>query len=1143
MNIKRELKKYIEEIKNKNNSTVSGLNSLGKAIFSATLETPTIYLTSTEQTALKIKNDLNNLFSIEAQILTAQDISLYDGISPNFHAYQEQVNVLTKKSKFIICPIKAILEKFPTKDFFENNAIKLNKNNEINVQELATKLVEYGYKRKSIVEDIGEFAIRGDIIDIFPLTKNPIRIELWGDTITDLRLFDINNQRAFKKIDNFIIYPLHKFILDEEKINNLKLHIENSKSSAELKKVYLEKIEEENYFQGIDYFQSIINTNLVSFFDYIDKNYTIILDESSELFSKYELFDNNLCENYAQITQNEINIPLNTLNHIRLSDFKKKIHEYKIIKLNNFIETDDTNLSEFASNHVPIFSADIDGLTIFLTEKRNNNYKIFIATDYPKRVKEVLQQAQLPYSEKEEEQSDITIINSLSLGGVELQEIKLLILTDKELFNKKITTITRKKRTSIRENFDYINSLNDIREGDFVVHTIHGIGIYRGLSKQELDGEIKDYLNIEYAQKDMLYMPAEQINQLCRYRGSKAQAPRVSRMGGVDWENVKAKVKKGVEEIAFDLVHLYAKRKISKGFNFLPDSAWQFELEDSFEFIETPDQMRAIEETKADMEASKPMDRLICGDVGFGKTEVALRAIFKAVLSSKQVALIVPTTILALQHFQNISERFKPYPVKVKLLSRFQKTKEQKQILKELENGEIDVIIGTHRLIQDDVKFKNIGLLVIDEEHRFGVRHKEKLKSVKENIDVLTMSATPIPRTLYMSLSGIKDMSLINTAPQNRLPIKTHVGEYSDELLKNAINYELNREGQIFILYNKVETIEFFAQKVRSLIPNCSVAVGHAKMEDKALEQVMVDFLNHEYDILICTTIIESGLDIKNANTMIIYDADHFGLAQLYQIRGRVGRSDKQAYCYCFYKPNKLLTNEARARLEAIKEFTTLGSGYQIAMKDIEIRGVGNLLGTKQHGNMINVGFDAYCQILEECIQELQDEKPQEKVLPTTIDINITAFIPDEWVGGKEQKLQEYKKLSDVTTYDELDAIKAEWKDRFSKLPQEVENLISLIKLRISATLCKIGAIRETSEYIRIYTPYKEFEWKILSKKISSNILRKIKYTNAPNSCKEGNSVLLFKHQFMTFEEIFSTLNELFFQINNAKNEYLKENN
>ena len=797
--------------------------------------------------------------------------------------------------------------------------------------------------------------------------------------------------------------------------------------------------------------------------------------------------------------------------------------------MNNFLSDENNEVIDIDSRNIQIFDADMDSVSEFI--KEHKDFQITIATDFPERVREVLESFGI---------FDINYIRNITAQGTLIPDAKILLLTDRELFNKRQKEIPANRKRKYKEKAEYIENINDIQEGEYVVHSIHGVGIYKGLTKQELDGQLKDYLTIEYANKDKLHIPAEQINMLCRYRGSGQVKPKLSRMGGSDWEGVKQRVKKAVETIAYDLLRLYARRKMTEGIEFAPDSPLQLEMEDTFEYIETPDQLKAINQIKDDMESPSPMDRLVCGDVGFGKTEVALRAMFKAVTSLKQVAVIVPTTVLALQHYQTVSERFKPFGIDVELLCRFRSSKEKNETLKNLATGKCDVVIATHALLQDKVMFKDLGLLVIDEEHRFGVRHKEKLKEFRENIDIISMSATPIPRTLYMSLSGIKDISVINTPPQNRLPIKTYVGEYNEQTVKNAITNELDRDGQVFYLYNRVETIEEFKLKLQKLIPHARIAVGHGQLSEKQLEDVIVGFDNHESDILLCTTIIENGLDIPNANTIIIHEADKLGLAQLYQLRGRVGRSEKQAYCYCFYKKNKDLSEEATERLKAIKEFSTLGSGYRIAMRDVEIRGVGNILGTKQHGHMINVGFDTYCQLLEETVNELKGETIKANK-PTIVDINITAFIPDEWVGSKEQKMIEYKRLSDVKNETELNYIVSEWKDRFSRIPDEVENLIKLIRIRLAATECGITIIREAGNEIRMYTPFAQFEWNILKQDLDKTLLRKIKFTIAPKSCTEGKSILLMNIQYSDFEEIFDTLTGLFYHIKEVANSYGKQ--
>lgn len=1076
-----------------------------------------LFVTSSEQNALKYQNDLKTAFDVDADIFPYQNVSLYETVSPNLYDYSKQLEILNSNPNIVIAPVKALLEKFPDSKFFEENSLKIKVGDEIDTKDFAQKLVNLGYKRSTMVSDISEFSARGDIIDVFSLDEHPIRIELWGDEVVDLRYFSNETQKSVAKAIECIIKPIYKFLV------NGKWEMGNG-LPAELK----EKVEQEGYFEGIEVYQSYFNEKLVSVFDYL-KDYIIVFDEMSEIFSKYEFIADNFKEQMYESLKLGLNFELKANNHFEIEELHNQIAGFAKIGLNNFIEFDLDDMVELESQSLKNYFTNLDDIAKFIISKPD--YKTLIATDYPERVKEIFAEKNI---------YNLNFLGSISCAGCTLDNLKIILLTDRELFNKRPKEITVSKRSYYKEKPEFIESINDIKEGEYVVHSIHGVGVYKGLTQQQIDGQYKDYLTIEYANNDKLHMPAEQINLLCRYRGSGTIKPHLSRMGGNDWTNTKNKVKKEVEKIAYDLLRLYAKRKMQEGIQFDPDTPWQVEMEEAFEYTETPDQMKAIIDVKSDMENGNPMDRLICGDVGFGKTEVAIRAMFKAVSSGKQVAVIVPTTILAMQHFQTIQERFKPFGLNIQLLCRFRNAKEQKQTVKNLTLGTCDVVVATHRLLQEDVKFKNLGLLVIDEEHRFGVRHKEKLKKIKENIDIISMSATPIPRTLYMSLSGIKDMSVINTPPKNRLPIKTFVGEYNETSIKNAITHELDRDGQVFYLYNRVETIEEFKLNLQKLIPNARIVVGHAQLDEKKLEQVMVDFANKDFDILLCTTIIESGLDIPNANTIIIHDADKFGLAQLYQLRGRVGRCERQAYCYCFYKKDKNLTQEATQRLKAIKEFTTLGSGYQVALRDVEIRGVGNILGTKQHGHMVNVGFDTYCELLEETINELKGEYEKENP-PAIVDINVTAYIPDEWVGSKEQKMIEYKRLADVKTPIELDYITQEWQDRFSKPPECVENLIKLIKIRLAATAAQISIIRETTDNIRIYTPYLPAEYKIILSKLPQNITKYIKFISAPKACSDGNSIILLNNSYMNFKEIFNILSDLFYYIHKIKHEYTNQ--
>ncbi len=1079
-----------------------------------------LFVTSTEQNALRYQNDLLKAFGEKSDLLPFQNISMYETVSPNRYDYAEQYRILNEKPDIVIAPVKTILEKFPDEKFYKNNSTILKVGDEIDTKILAQKFVDFGYKHSTMVSDIGEFSIRGDIVDFYSLDKHPVRIELWGDEIVDIRYFNNETQKSIEKLKSTEILPMYKFTLSDV--------------SDDLWQKLAPKDdgEEKGYFEGIEIYQNYFNDKLVTVLDYF-KDYILVLDETSELYAKYEFLDKGYEEQLQENLKLELNEILKGRNHVTFEEFIQKTAGFVKVGLNNFIDSEMGEIVEFDTQTIQSFEANLDHIADFIRKflfpQNSDGWRIVIATDYPERVKEILAERNI---------FDVEYNESISSHGAVLTDFKTVILTDRELFNKRNKEITSQKRSYYKEKPEYIENINDIKEGEYVVHSIHGVGIYKGLSQQDIDGQLKDYLTIEYANKDRLHIPAEQINLLVRYRGSGSIKPKLSRMGGKDWENTKTRVKKEVEQVAYDLLRLYAKRKMQHGIQFLPDTTWQVEMEEAFEYTETPDQMKAINDVKADMESEQPMDRLICGDVGFGKTEVAMRGIFKAITSGKQVAVVVPTTILAFQHYQTMSDRFKPFGVHVELLSRFRSAKEQKETIKRLATGECDVVVGTHRLLQEGIVFKDLGLVVIDEEHRFGVRHKEKLKQLRENIDIITMSATPIPRTLYMSLSGIKDMSIINTPPKNRLPIKTYVGEWNENMVKNAITHELDREGQVFYLYNRVETIDEFKLQLQKLVPNARIAIGHGQMNEKELEKIIIDFANHEYDILLATTIIENGIDIPNANTMIIHNADKFGLAQLYQLRGRVGRSQRQAYCYCFYTKSKEITKDAVQRLKAIKEFTTLGSGYQIAMRDVEIRGVGNILGTKQHGHMVNVGFDTYCQLLEETVQELQGQAV-EKSEPTIVDINVTAYIPDEWVGSAEQKMIEYKRLADVKSDVELDYITEEWKDRFAKPPESVENLIKLIRLRLSATDVRISLIRETEDNIRIYTPYSQAEWKLIQHKLPSEILKRIKFTIAPKSCAEGQSILLLNNRYMNFNEVFNILTDLFYYINKTRNEFV----
>ncbi|EKE02348.1 MAG: hypothetical protein ACD_20C00398G0001 [uncultured bacterium] len=1144
---------------------LAGFTNSAKRFFASyiinTLNRPILIITPDITTALKYNFDIDNLTNKKVNYLPSQEASPYELIYSDAAVAKQQLNILesfkSNESDVIITSAKTLLNTYLSRKKIETHSIKLEKNQDADPVIIAKKLVDIGYKRTSMVIDPGEFSLRGDILDIYPISTEPVRIEFFGDEIENIRNFNTDTQRSIRHIQSTLIEPRYKVIItDDHKkrltkiINELKGKQDSDLSEHSRNTLdttvenILTSLETETYFEGIEYFAPFLNDAFEDITNYLPENTLVIVHETSELEQKLHIQDEKYKKEYEQNINEGLTLPLPYLLHKEPSEITNKLSRYIALNLNSFIQDESQLTDEVECFLVQKFMANLDNAANYISELRSAGNSVFIVTEYPDRVAHFLNEWECPsiYLDSDSEinlddlieSKEVIISRQGFIEGFILPELNFAVITDSELFNKNIKKPTIAKRVSKRENLDFLISINDLQPNDYVVHNRHGIGKFIGLSKQKIDEQEKDYLTIEYSGTDRLHMPAEQINMLSRYRGAAGAAPKLSKMGGAEWTGVKKKVKNAIRDIAQDLLNLYAKRAKTNGFIFESDSPWQIEMEDAFPYTETPDQLQAIINTKSDMESEKPMDRLICGDVGFGKTEVAIRAIFKAILSGKQAALLAPTTILAQQHYQTFVDRFKPYPVKIELLSRFRTPKQQKEAIKKLLTGECDLVIGTHRLLQKDIQFKNIGLLVIDEEHRFGVAHKEKLKHLRAEVDVMTLSATPIPRTLYMALSGVREMSLINTPPINRAPIKTYVGEYNNSMVRTAISHELEREGQIYFLHNRVQSIYKVAKDLQELIPAARIAVAHGQMQEKELEKAMYEFSTHQYDILVCTTIIESGLDIPNVNTIIVDDSDKFGLAQLYQIRGRVGRSETQAYAYCFYRPNKLLTPEAKDRLKAIKDFTTLGSGYQIALRDLEIRGVGNILGANQHGHMLSVGFDLYCSLLDESIRELQNQKVDKKE-PPIVDINITAYIPDEWVGDKDQKMIEYKRLADVESLKELEIIQDEWKDRFGDIPVEVQRLFKIIKIRLIAAEIGINLIRETEDNIRIFTDFELTEWRTYQTKLPQSLSRKLNIIKAPVSSQNGASIILLNNTGLLVEEQLNILEELFFCISDIK--------
>ncbi|MBY0450825.1 MAG: transcription-repair coupling factor [Cyanobacteria bacterium] len=1082
---------------------------------------------------------------------------------------------LKRQERFIlIVSPKNLLLRHSSLGFLDREAIHLSVGQSLTPEQLVQQCLSLGYIKTSLVMEPGEFSSRGDIFDLYPVNGQAVRMEFFGDTLESMRLIDVENQRSIDTVGACVAIPRTGLILTDENKIALKTSMtqayERQKSTlsaidseglASTLESQFQALDQSFLPDGMEYYapllQPLTPENLSEYYptllDYLPSDAIAVVDDWLVLTNHLGGLSDRLQRQWEEGVHKGRLLDIGMRYHLSdteaLSLLRQKVNHRLYLETfpmetsvegllgseamlgkkagpektaNEPEQPTRMSLAHLVHQAPESFKADLPRAMASLAALRKDLWRIWITTDHPQRVLDHCKENDLPAFYWPEEglspddaswhEQDVIISKQGVQDGFLLPEMRLAHFGDGELFGRKLKKqLIQKQATGRRDDIDVINSINDLRRGDYIVHIKHGVGQFIELAQIEMDGERREYLTIQYSGSDRLHVPVDQVNLLSRYRGAGDKPPKLSKMGGIEWSKVKGKVKKSVAFIAQDLMKLYAKRAKIAGIRFDPDTPWQVEMEEAFPYTETPDQWQAILDMKGDMESEKPMDRLICGDVGFGKTEVALRGIFKAVLSGKQVAVLVPTTILAQQHFNTLCERFQPYPVKVGLLSRFRSAKEQKEVIKRLVMGECDVVVGTHRLLQKDVQYKNLGLLVIDEEHRFGVSHKEKIKQMRAEVDVLTLSATPIPRTLYMSLSGVRDMSLIHTPPLNRSPIQTFVGPYNPAQIRMAILNEIDRGGQVYFVHNRVQTIHAMTEELRQLVPEVRFELAHGQMSGDELEGKMLDFAQKQYDVLVCTTIIESGLDIPNANTIIIDRADRFGLAQLYQLRGRVGRSNIQAHAYCYYDPDRMLSEDGKERLRAIREFTTLGSGYQIALRDLEIRGVGNILGSEQHGHMVSVGFDMYCQMLEEALQELQGISTKQSE-PAVIDLNVTAFIPDEWVGDRDVKLSEYKRLAGVHSDRALEIIQAEWQDRFGEIPWQTKQLVELVRLRVLATELSISSVRADDQYLRIQIPFGLQEWMALQKRLPDELGRKTRWLPPVSSNSQYQPTLIIKH-------------------------------
>lgn len=1012
-------------------------------------------------------------------LIPKREIVTYDYIAESKDLPYERIEALNKiyanDVEVVITTIEAIMQKMLPKKTLYKNVLKFKVGQSYDLEEIKQVLVNLGYVRCDLIEAKGQFSARGGILDIAITDKKGVRIEFWGDDIDSIRYFNISTQRSTEMIKEIEIFPSHEFVLEksleevcksiEEKYNE-DVYKDNVKSD-------IEQIAEGNYISKIDKYFGSFYTNTTNLLDYIQDDYIIFLDEVSKIKARAKniLIDNENIQK-AMLDKEKI-IPEAILNVYEYEDLLPKILKNKTV----YLEKQDIGVVDeetatakrsgirFNTREVNFYKS---GMELFLeeVEKAINEKKTVVILggneESSQKLSLLLLEKEIPhkYMEKLEGnlQTGIAVVSTGVMStGFENYDLNLLVISSEELFSKD-TKKRRKAHTDFSQGEKVVFA--DLKVGDFVVHKTHGIGQFIGVNTIKTDEITKDYIKIKYRDEDILYIPTNQLDNIRKYIGGGEKEPKLNRLGSKEWSNTKNKVKSNLQEVARNLIELYAKRQKVKGYAFEKDTPWQTQFENSFPYVETDDQLRCIEEVKKDMEKDKPMDRLLCGDVGYGKTEVAIRAAFKACMSQKQVAYLVPTTVLANQQYESFKERMEEFAIKVELLNRFRTKKEQDEVVKKLKLGEVDVVIGTHRILSKDVEFKDLGLLIIDEEHRFGVKDKEKIKELKTNVDVLTMTATPIPRTLHMSIVGVRDMSVIYEPPQNRRPVQTYVLEYDEEVVREAITKELERNGQVFYLYNNVEGIIKKRNEMADLVPEAKVGFAHGKMTGKELEEIMLDFINKKIDVLVCTTILESGIDIPNANTIIVENADRLGLAQLYQIRGRVGRSNIQSYAYVTYKPDKLLSEVADKRLKAIKEFTEFGSGFKIAMRDLEIRGAGSLLGEIQHGHMDQVGYDTYCKLLDEVVKEMQGVEVKEEQ-DVQIDVNISSYIPDEYIENSSQKIEIYQNIALARTEEDIENVTDEMLDRYGQIPEEVNNLLEIARIK---ELCKKAHVIKISQ-------------------------------------------------------------------------------
>lgn len=1095
---------------------------------------PVLFVVPSDQVAARAHEDILQMLGGGAALFPAREVNFYQAVAQSHELACRRIETMQRlragEAKIVVAPVDALMHRLMPQALFAAHTIRLSEGDVYSPGELAAALSQAGYAREEMVEGKGQFALRGGILDIFPPDAlSACRIEFFDDEVDSIRTFDVLTQRSQARLKDVVIPPAAEALVDGKQAkgaaDRLRVSLELALAAAQgreqdsllgslpMQEDYLtgerydvarevisraarpgtprerlegavrdiaDALEEGRYVRGLERYMNLLYDADETILTYM-KDPIVVLDEPDHLRERCENRHFEFIEAYKSALERAEALSEQAELLLDYPRLLPKLTQNGAVAMTGFLRTmggfTPKDVVQLDGTGVSGYQGQLKDLCADMARWQQDGWRIALLSGGVARGQRLLASlselgAACTFREDggSVRPGECAVVPLALTHGFQYPQIRLMVISDGDIFG----VAQKKTRSRQKKAGEKIAAFTDLKVGDYVVHETHGIGVYQGTVRLCSEGTYRDYLFIQYQGSDKLYVPTDQLDRIQKFIGAEGTAPRINKLGGSEWKRQKAKVKQSIKQLAFDLVKLYAERKAKKGYAFSKDTPWQRQFEENFPFEETPDQLQSIADIKADMESSSTMDRLLCGDVGYGKTEVALRAAFKAVMDGKQVAFLAPTTILVQQHYNTVLKRFEGFPVHAEVISRFKTGAEQKKILQSVKDGSVDILVGTHRLLGKDVVFKDLGLLVVDEEQRFGVAHKESIKNLKSSVDVLTMSATPIPRTLHMSMVGIRDMSLLETPPDERYPVQTYVIEYQDGLIRDAILRELQRGGQVYFLYNRVDTIDQCYAKLSQLVPEARIAIGHGQMREHALEDVMLDFYEHKYDVLLCTTIIESGLDVPNANTLIVYDADHFGLSQLYQLRGRVGRSNRLAYAYLTVRAGKVLSEVSQKRLDAIREFTEFGSGFRIAMRDLELRGAGNILGPEQSGHLSTVGYDMYCKLIEESVREIRGEMGEAvEDIEARVELHVDAFLPMEYVGGEQQRIEVYKKIASIEDSASRDDVEEELIDRFGDEPQPVINLVAIAHLKAMCEQLGIDLILHRGGQLQMrFSPY-----------------------------------------------------------------------